>query len=158
MRKHPVSARLDDADYDFLMGIEWNGATTQSEKLRELISFAKLYAEGQRNKEQALALADQLMAPLRQHLAAQTTPTPLLQQLSVHLPALIAPALLPQQDSADSEAQILRASEAWLDTLLRLTLTDPCPGSESLSQARASLAGLAQHYLKHVASDAPVPQ
>lgn len=40
-KNHSISVRLSSEDYDFLMAIDQNGAVTQSEKVRELITMAK---------------------------------------------------------------------------------------------------------------------
>jgi len=40
-KNHSISVRLSSDDYDFLMAIDQNGAVTQSEKVRELITMAK---------------------------------------------------------------------------------------------------------------------
>ncbi|MBY5992865.1 hypothetical protein [Ferrimonas balearica] len=147
MRKHPISARLDDADYDLLMAIDWNGATTQSDKLRELIAFARECAFGQHTPEQAQPQIDRLLAPLRQRLPQADAP--LAKHYLTHLPDLLRPGLTPPPPCATSaeqqawERQILDASLQWLDTLLRQHLGKAAPAG-----APDPLAGLARLYLE----------
>ncbi|MEK9711905.1 MAG: hypothetical protein VW258_04990 [Thalassolituus sp.] len=69
-KSQSISVRLSEEDYAYLMEIRQNGAVTQSEKVRELISMAR-ESVGTESYARAFISASDTLAPVRARLHEQ---------------------------------------------------------------------------------------
>lgn len=135
----PLSVRVTPADAEFIAGLQIDGATTPSDKLRAIIAEERQRREGSEDYALAVALIRDLMQPaLRRLRAAEgdaNVHSELVARLGEWLPDicgyLVAEAPAPADDDGD-----LRAFEAGLadrvfslvDSVLRLAVTRRCRG------------------------------
>ena len=122
----PLSVRVSDEDAAFLSGLQIDGATTPSEKLRALLRAERRLRGEQQDPMQAAEMVSDLLRPserrLRRCEAALAVRSEPAEKLYARLPELLAFALAgPPALSGDAEAdaETLAAWEGrWLDSAL----------------------------------------
>jgi hypothetical protein len=94
MKSVPISVRLSPDDAEFLAGLDVEGASTPSDKLRALIVEAKQRRHGTEDYFSALKLAEDLLAPtlraLRTSEHAQGVHSELVSRFAEWLPECVA--------------------------------------------------------------------
>jgi hypothetical protein len=162
----PLSFRVTDEDAEFLAALEIPGAVTPSEKLRALITRARLEQAEARTYEGSLGRVRELLEPTSQTLRARELATrqrsELLADTLYWLPDLVA-FLMAGPESA-RKAEDMRSFEAgvahrifrFIEAVLRLGVTAKAPcydpdlvtngiaGSLELSQLIVSSRALQQ--------------
>lgn len=78
----PVSVRISQEDADFIAQLQLNGATTPSEKIRELLSEARLAHTHAHDYSTALGRVEQLINPARRDMLVAE------KNLGVHSPLI----------------------------------------------------------------------
>lgn len=122
----PVTTRLTQEDQDFLSRLQLGGATTISEKLRELIAEERLRQAARKDFASALTMVDRLLegATTAVHVAEKSTKqhSQLVRRVLEWLPDTVAVALAesPAPDDNAPEAAIRRLEEELSIRVLRL--------------------------------------
>ena len=153
VRKHPVSARLDDDDFDVLMSVNGEGIHTQSDKVRELIRVYRLYHGEGRSLDQAFDAIEDLLSPSRQtlfHHSLEQAEPPILSRVLQWLPGLLAPITASHQEMNPQELERhvrCRLLEI-LDHFLRCELTPSQLNLGCDDDQTTRLTTLAQLYLE----------
>lgn len=130
----PLSARISDADSEFLARLSVAGATTPSEKVRALIAEARRRHEGRQDYAGCLALMEEMFAPalrrLRRLEHEANTQSGALKALYAWLPEVAALLITGVPEEAgdgealrDLEARAADQVFALLDAWLRHGLT-----------------------------------
>lgn len=134
----PISGRVAEPDYAFLMEYPIQGQVTASEKLRYVLSFFRSYHESLASFEECLAELNRLAEPARKRVkkaeAESGVSSELVDRLYQLLPELMAQlitASVPGKDPAVSlvqfEARLYQTATALLESLLRMGLTSRSP-------------------------------
>ncbi|HPF74572.1 MAG: hypothetical protein H7A20_11090 [Rhodanobacteraceae bacterium] len=153
----PLSFRVSDEDAEFLAGLQLPGAVTPSEKLRVLVTRARMEHASQRTYESSLRRIRELLEPthqaLREHELTARQRSELIADTLYWLPDLVAYLMTGPADEAADEAG-LKAFEAgladrifrFIEAVLRLGVTAkaPCYNPELISQSLAGTLELAQ--------------
>ncbi|WP_156897124.1 hypothetical protein [Ferrimonas kyonanensis] len=152
-RKHPVSARLSDADFDLLMSVEGEGIHTQSDKLRELIRVYRIFHGTERTPNQAYKVVEDLLAPARERVfshAMTDQGSPLLAHLLGWLPTSLAPlaSTNPAMPVSAMEAQALQRTLELLQHTLRMNLVPSYLNEDASKGQTESLTALATLFLE----------
>lgn len=129
----PVSVRISQEDADFIAQLQLNGATTPSEKIRELLSEARLTYTHAHDYSTALGRVEQLINPARRDILIAEknlgVHSPLIARAFELVPDLVA--ILSVQLPADSDLSKLKQHEheiMWrlvrlMDGILQLAIT-----------------------------------
>jgi hypothetical protein len=134
----PLSFRVTDEDAEFLAGLEIPGAITPSEKLRALITRARLEHAQERTYEGSLGRVRELLEPTSQTLRAREMTirqrSELIADTLYWLPDLVA-FLMAGPESSKKGGEDLKAFEAgvadrifrFVEAVLRLGVTAKAP-------------------------------
>ncbi|WOO40042.1 hypothetical protein [Rubellicoccus peritrichatus] len=136
----PISGRIAQADYDFLMANRFGGKVTASEKLRHMASFFRHYHENFGDYADGLEELSRLLLPSRKNIKE------LENQLAIHsevldqaanvlpqaLAFLISRQSQPPQNEAlpyllKTEERLLQLSLRMIEQILRFGLTSNAP-------------------------------
>jgi hypothetical protein len=139
----PISGRIAEKDFEFLMAFHLDGKVTASEKLRYVASFFRRYHESFAHYENALAESQRLLEPTRLKLKAVEYEHGISSQLMDNafraLPELFALLLSARANLQDAsagttkaaalklEANVLQNLLQVLESMLRLALTSKSP-------------------------------
>ena len=136
----PISGRVGEEDYQFLMEYPISGKVTASEKLRYLVSFFRSYHESLDRFEDCLVELNRLLEPSRREIKKAEAETGLSSELvdrvTQLLPELLAamitaklPKKADRQTAAliDLEERILKSVLALIESVLRMGLTSRSP-------------------------------
>ena len=134
----PLSFRVTDEDAEFLAGLEIPGAITPSEKLRALITRARLEHAQERTYEGSLGRVRELLEPTSQTLRAREMTirqrSELIADTLYWLPDLVA-FLMAGPESSKKGGEDLKAFEAgvadrifrFVEAVMRLGVTAKAP-------------------------------
>ncbi len=136
----PISGRVAEADYAFLMEYPIPGQVTASEKLRYVLSFFRGYHESLSSFEDCLAELNRLAAPARKRVKKAENETRLtselvdrLYQVLPELAALLITAPVPEPGKEPAAAliafedRLCQATLALVESALRMGLTAQSP-------------------------------
>ncbi|MGY8873063.1 MAG: hypothetical protein ACKVJE_21780 [Pseudomonadales bacterium] len=134
-KSHAISVRLSQDDYEFLSSCDWNGASTLSEKIRELVALARKQA-GLGKSPAALSGSfaegiHVLMGDVHQIERDHGTHSDVMQNMFLLLPQLIS--ALPQktpfecEELSRSEKDLVNLMFRFFSGLMRLALTEQAP-------------------------------
>lgn len=136
----PISGRIAQADYDFLMANRFGGKVTASEKLRHMASFFRHYHENLGDYTDGLEELNRLLQPARKNVKQ------LENQLAIHsevidqaaniLPQALAYLISRQTEPPpketlpyllETEERLLQLCLRMIEHILRLGLTSNAP-------------------------------
>lgn len=153
-----ISARLSQEDYDFMMAVDWNGARTQSEKLREIIQHVRRETEVGANPGESFSNAQLTLLPTLTRIknveSAGNVHSALIEMVVRALPDIIAALRLPDNASAqellESEQSIAQYVFRLIDSVMRMgiTPTAPCLDPHIIHQEITGLAPLMKALLE----------
>lgn len=153
VKSQTISARLPQKDYDFLVAFNANGASTQSEKLRELIRFVREQQDQRHSLAASVAANSKYLSDLRGKVKEieieEGISSEIVEIFFALLPDLNALAGQPFRFESSEQLRklegilILRFFQC-MDRLLRLAATDssPCYSPQALSQQLQKLRPL----------------
>ena len=158
----PLSFRVTDEDAEFLAGLEIPGAITPSEKLRALITRARLEHAQERTYEGSLGRVRELLEPTSQTLRAREMAirqrSELIADTLYWLPDLVA-FLMAGPETSRKGGDDLRAFEAgvadrifrFVEAVLRLGVTAkaPCYDPDLITNGIAGTLELSQVILSN---------
>src|SRR5688572_17035553 len=158
----PLSFRVTDEDAEFLAGLELPGAITPSEKLRALITRARLEHAQERTYEGSLGRVRELLEPTSQTLRAREMAirqrSELIADTLYWLPDLVA-FLMAGPESSRKGGEDLRTFEAgvadrifrFVEAVLRLGVTAkaPCYDPDLITNGIAGTLELSQVILSN---------
>lgn len=152
----PISGRVSQRDYDFLMSQPFGGKVTASEKLRHVLSFFRNYHENLHSYGECITELERLLEEpqkkIREAERQHRTRSELVQHLQTTLPILLAELISadvpndPAKQRAwlqDFEARLGDHMVALLEFYLRLGLTKQAP-TYNPSLVRTKLATAAE--------------
>lgn len=135
-----MSVRLSEDDAEFLNELEVAGATTPSEKLRNLIAAARERREQANSYEGALGLVRELLEPVAQTLRARELATrqrsEMIADTLYWLPDVVAfliagpgakPGKVDAKELLEFEAGVAHRIFRFTDAMLRLAVTSKAP-------------------------------
>lgn len=135
-----ISGRVEQRDYEFLMGQALGGATTLSERLRYALAFFRQFHEGTRGLQQALEVIDAFSGMGRRSICTAELELGVRSELvhicMDHIPAILAltasrqgmeaqPA--PDEELRKLEEQLAARMVSLVEAFLRLALTNLAP-------------------------------
>lgn len=136
----PISGRVQQGDYEFLMSHPMGGKVTASEKLRGVLSFYRSYHESLRNYGDCIAelerLADPAIKGVREAERRHGLRSEVLDRCLRTLPQMLAEVVTAEVPAdPDKQREYLLALEArlanelaaLLESFLRLALTRSAP-------------------------------
>lgn len=139
-RTVPISGRIAEEDYVFLMESHWGGQVTASEKLRQVCSFFRRYQEQVRDFPDCLAQLHRLLEPsvgrIKEAEREEGRRSELLARMIEALPEMMATLItanLPEGEKERMpaleklEKQLHRQMLYLLENFLRLGLTKTSP-------------------------------
>jgi hypothetical protein len=158
----PLSFRVTDEDAEFLAGLELPGAITPSEKLRALITRARLEHAQERTYEGSLGRVRELLEPTSQTLRAREMAirqrSELIADTLYWLPDLVA-FLMAGPETSRKGGDDLRTFEAgvadrifrFVEAVLRLGVTAkaPCYDPDLITNGIAGTLELSQVILSN---------
>jgi hypothetical protein len=158
----PLSFRVTDEDAEFLAGLELPGAITPSEKLRALITRARLEHAQERTYEGSLGRVRELLEPTSQTLRAREMAirqrSELIADTLYWLPDLVA-FLMAGPETSRKGGEDLRTFEAgvadrifrFVEAVLRLGVTAkaPCYDPDLITNGIAGTLELSQVILSN---------
>lgn len=127
----PISGRIEDELYQWFVSLQYEGARTNSDKLREALKELKQQHDGAQDAVSAHGWLQLLAQPLSQALAQierdEAEHSEVLSSLIGHVVAMAATILAsrPQnkQEAAQVEEQLVRRAFAMAEALLRQAVT-----------------------------------
>lgn len=130
-----ISARLSQDDYDFLMDIDWNGARTQSEKLRELIHHVRRQTQGGASPGESYSNAQLSLLPTLARIkdveSTHQLHSALIEIVARALPDIIMTLQVPpsaaRAEMLESERAIAQNVFRLIDQILRMGVTAQAP-------------------------------
>lgn len=137
-RTVPLSARVSEADADFIASLEIDGAKTPSDKLRAIIAEARQRQRGHQDYAGALAMMGDLLAPamrrVRQAEHQEGIHSELLSRVGEWLPEAMA-YLVAEGPSAANATEGLSELErgmadrvfTLMESMLQMGVTRRCP-------------------------------
>ena len=139
-RTCPISGRIAEEDYEFLMQHSIAGKVTASEKLRHIAAFYRQYHESMRTYSECLAEIQRLLGPFRRDLKAlenaNAKHSELLDRITTAVPELLA-FLITSEPPADApsspayltgvEERVCRMTLSLLESIMRMGLTRESP-------------------------------
>lgn len=145
VRTLPISGRIAEEDYTFLMGTHMDGQVTASEKLRHVCAFYRKYHEQTADFQGCLAQLNRLLEPamgrIKEVERQEGIRSELLIRLAEALPEMLATLVTfapagpgPNAPKAlrEVEKQLHRQVLYLLQNILRLALT---PGTSAYDEA-----------------------
>jgi hypothetical protein len=153
----PLSFRVTDDDAEFLSGLEIPGAVTPSEKLRALITRARLEHEKERTYEGSLLRVRELLEPtshaLRAHELSSRQRSELMADTLYWLPDLVA-YLMAGPETTRKGTEDMRSYAAgvahrifrFIEAIMRLGVTAkaPCYDPDLVANGLAGTLELSQ--------------
>ena len=139
-RTIPISVRITPEDAEFIAGLEVQGATTPSEKVRAVLSEARKRDGDFRDYGGCLSMAQEMLAPaLRRGLEAERelgAHSELVARVGEWLPELLAFMITSHSTARADESSGARTFEAGvadrvfrlLEAVMRMGITDTCQG------------------------------
>jgi hypothetical protein len=123
-KAHPTTMRLTEDDQTFLASLQVAGATTISDKVRALIADRRLIDEAGRDYESALALANNLLAPVQSSIKVaekeQRVHSQLVHRVMEWAPELLATLLADGPSGSSSRANLKALEQSLAEQLTRL--------------------------------------
>lgn len=127
----PVSGRIEDDLYAWFVSLQYEGAATNSDKLREALKELRSQHAGAEDTVTALAWLQKLAAPLRQNLSIldrdAAMHSEVMTLLVEHVTAMAAMVIAarPQNggEARQLEEQLVRKGFAMTEALLRQAVT-----------------------------------
>lgn len=127
----PISGRIEDCLYEWFVGLEYPGAKTNSDKLREALKELKRQHDAAGDFVAAQAWMQAQTQPLRQALAVlerdALAHSEVLAGLVEHVSAMAATLISAQpatiDEAAQAEEQLVRRAMLMTEALLRHALT-----------------------------------
>ena len=127
----PISGRIEDDLYQWFISLQFEGAKTNSDKLREALKELKRQHDGTSDFVTAQAWFQNLCKPLRQRLALvdrdEKLHSEVMAVLIEHITALAATLISAQPQTKEQtvqlEEQLVRRSFAMTEALLRQAVT-----------------------------------
>lgn len=135
----PVSGRVAEEDYLFLMEHPIQGKVTASEKLRFIVSFFRSYHENLENFESSVVELNRLLEPARKQIKGAEVDSGvtselmdrLLQVLPEMMATLVTARFAKEEDNLepllDLEQRMLRGVVGLMESVLRMGLTSQSP-------------------------------
>ena len=136
----PISGRVAEEDYNFLMEYPISGKVTASEKLRYVVSFFRTYHESLDQYEELLGELNRLMEPSRKKVKAAEANTDVssefvdrLMQVLPETLAYLTTAKVPKKKDEqlpallEIEEKLLKTVLGLLENVLRMGLTSDSP-------------------------------
>lgn len=147
----PISGRIEDDLYQWFISLEYPGARTNSDKLREALKELRTQREASADFIKAQKWLHALADPMRSSLSLlerdQATHSEVVASLSEHAMAMAAVILSARLDSAEGarqvEEQLVRRAIGMTETLFRQALT-PSAAAFDTDVVRRNLARLAE--------------
>jgi len=127
----PISGRIEDDLYEWFVSLQYPGARTNSDKLREALKELRQQRDASANFLKAQKWLHSLTDPMRSALAVfeqdQASHSEVLASLSEHVTAMAAVVLSARIDSVDHarkvEEQLVRRAIDMTEILFRQALT-----------------------------------
>lgn len=127
----PISGRIEDELYQWFISLQFEGARTNSDKLREALKELKRQHDGARDPATAHAWFQDLTTPLRHELARvdrdELAHSEVMSALIEHISAMAGMLLSARPGNKDEaaviEEQIVRRAFAMTEALLRQAVT-----------------------------------
>lgn len=119
-RSVPVSVRLSPEDASFLAALEIDGCVTVSQKIRHVVSQARMAAQAKEDVTQDQEVIGQKVEPFRRKIAALEASgqsAVFLRQLCHWLPAVMAMIEVAGETATDLGAIEIKARDKMLDIL-----------------------------------------
>ncbi len=136
----PISVRLSEEDADFLASLKLDGASTPSDKLRAIISQARMVEKGGREYGESLNLLRNLVVPTRHRLLENERKHNLHSELIAKFTDWSSEAMayfitslpndkkpLPKEALIEIEEGVVKRVIALIENILRLGITDHAP-------------------------------
>ena len=127
----PISGRIEDDLYQWFISLQFEGAKTNSDKLREALKELKSQYDGSRDVVTALTWMQGLAKPLRQALSLvdrdEQTHSEVMSILIEHITSMAAMLVSSRprtrDEAAQVEEQLVRRGFAMTEALLRQAVT-----------------------------------
>lgn len=127
----PISGRIEQNLYDWLVSLQYDGAKTNSDKLREALKELRNQHLGVSDAVTASAWIQQLAAPLRHSLAVldrekgahSEVVTLLVEHIIAMAASIISARPASTEDACQLEEQLVRRGFALTEALLRQAVT-----------------------------------
>lgn len=127
----PISGRIEDDLYQWFISLQFEGAKTNSDKLREALKELKSQHDGASDVVKAHAWLQNLVQPLRQglstvdrdELAHSEVMSILIEHLASMAATLISSRPQTRDEAAQVEEQLVRRAFAMTEALLRQAVT-----------------------------------
>ncbi|HEV2611197.1 MAG TPA: hypothetical protein VGU61_13085 [Noviherbaspirillum sp.] len=127
----PLSGRIEDELYQWFIALQYEGAKTNSDKLREALKELRAQHEGTSDFVTALSWFQRLTQSLRESLYAierdeqahSEVLTLLIEQITVMAAALLSSKAATKAEAAQIEEQLVRRAFAMTEALLRQAVT-----------------------------------
>lgn len=127
----PISGRIEDDLYQWFISLQFEGAKTNSDKLREALKELKRQHDGARDVATAHGWFQNLTGPLRQdlsrvdrdELAHSEVMSALIEHISAMAATLISARPQNKEDASVIEEQLVRRAFAMTEALLRQAVT-----------------------------------
>lgn len=135
----PISGRIEDDLYQWFISLEYQGAKTNSDKLRESLKELRRQHQASADFVKAQTWLHAMSTPLRQSLAVlerdQTAHSEVMTFLTEHVIAMAA-VILSSQPKTTAEAiqvedQLVRRAMAMAEAMLRQALTPSAAAFDS---------------------------
>lgn len=136
----PISGRVAEDDYLFLMEYPISGKVTASEKLRYLVSFFRSYHESLNRFEDSLAELNRVLEPARKDIKRAEVETGVSSELIDRLMQLVPEAMahlitarIPKETDEQLaalqklEERLLKNATSLMESVLRMRLTTHSP-------------------------------
>jgi hypothetical protein len=135
----PISGRIEDDLYQWFIALQFDGAKTNSDKLREALKELKQQHDGATDIVTAQRWFQNLSAPLRQQLSIvdrdEHAHSEVMSALLDHVTAMAATVIAsrPQtgEEAARIEEQLVRRAFAMTEALLRQAVTPSAAAFDS---------------------------
>lgn len=136
----PISGRVSDDDYQYLMEYPISGKVTASEKLRYVVSFFRSYHESLNNYEESVGELNRLLEPSRKSLKKAElesgTTSEFVDRILQVIPEMLALSItlkIPKKTERQLPAMLafeerqLKAVMGLIESVLRMGLTSQSP-------------------------------
>jgi len=134
MKSVPISVRISEAEAEFIASLNLPGASTPSDKLRTIVSEARMRHEGSYDHSQVLRIEHDILSPVLSRRPSKTDRSVLVDVLANWLPEAVALTLdagnAQGSDAQENEAELADYTIALIDRILRLGVTSTCLGHD----------------------------